>query len=122
MQFSQYFAPATETGISPDEQGFLHRWKLAEPLSRPNASNTLFTDTYLRDMLQWDPKQQLTWHHLDSKLYNVKLFRFATCQELPYYGVLFWVETVIDCRHRLSRRNPRRSSFCWLELRFPLVA
>ena len=97
MQFSQYFAPATETGISPDEQGFLHRWKLAEPLSRPNASNTLFTDTYLRDMLQWDPKQQLTWHHLDSKLYNVKLFRFATCQELPYYGVLFWVETVIDC-------------------------
>ena len=102
MQFSQYFAPATETGILPDEQGFLHRWKLAEPLSRPNASNTLFTDTYLRDMLQWDPKQQLTWHHLDSKLYNVKLFRFATCQELPYYGVLFWVETVIDCPEEIQ--------------------
>ncbi len=102
MQFSQYFAPATETGISPDEQGFLHRWKLAEPLSRPNASNTLFTDTYLRDMLQWDPKQQLTWHHLDSKHYNVKLFRFATCQELPYYGVLFWVETVIDCPEEIQ--------------------
>ncbi len=97
MQFSQYFAPAAADAASPDGQGFLHRWRLAEPLARPNASNTLFTDTYLRQMLQWDPSQQLTWHHLDSKLYNVKLFRFATCRELPYYGVLFWVETEIDC-------------------------
>ena len=34
---------------------------------------------------------------MDSKLFNVKLFRFASGLEKQIYGVLFWAVTVIDC-------------------------
>ena len=42
-------------------------------------------------------KQTLTWHALDSELFNVKLFRFAEKWGTKVYGVLFWAVTVIDC-------------------------
>jgi hypothetical protein len=32
-----------------------------------------------------------------SKLYNVKLYRFAAALKKPVYGVLFWAVTIIDC-------------------------
>ena len=34
---------------------------------------------------------------MDSKLFNVKLFRFASGLEKQIYGVLFWAVTVIEC-------------------------
>ena len=34
---------------------------------------------------------------MDSKLYNVKLFRFATNLAPEHYGVIFWACTVINC-------------------------
>lgn len=42
-------------------------------------------------------KQKLTWYALDSKLFNVKLFRFASGLKKQVYGVLFWAVTVIEC-------------------------
>ena len=42
-------------------------------------------------------KQKLTWHALDSNLFNVKLFRFASNLQKQIYGVLFWAVTVINC-------------------------
>ena len=42
-------------------------------------------------------KQTLTWHALDSNMFNVKLFRFAEKWGEKVYGVLFWAVTVIDC-------------------------
>ena len=47
-------------------------------------------------------EQTLAWHALDSKLYNVKLFRFATGLEKQMYGVLFWAVTVIDCPEEIQ--------------------
>jgi hypothetical protein len=47
-------------------------------------------------------EQTLEWHALDSKLYNVKLFRFATGLEKQMYGVLFWAVTVIDCPEEIK--------------------
>lgn len=109
-----YFTSATTKKMTPDSDGFIQRWLLLEPINKPNRSNTVFTDSYLRkafDTLYFKnqftvlPKhgdkvkvgdQQLKWHALESTNFNVKLFRFAFGLDKPIYGVLFWAVTVID--------------------------
>jgi hypothetical protein len=109
-----YFTPAATKPKSPDGDGFIQRWSLLEPINKPNRSNTVFTDSYIRrtfDSLYFPnqfsivPKdgekvkvgeQELTWHALDSKNFNVKLFRFAYGLNKPIYGVLFWAVTVVN--------------------------
>jgi hypothetical protein len=111
---SGYFTPATKEKKTPDEDGFIQRWLLLEPIQRPIRTNTLFTDSYLRkafDTLYFKNqftilpkngekvkvgKEKLAWHALDSKLFNVKLFRFAYGLNKPEYGVLFWAVTVVN--------------------------
>lgn len=110
-----YFSPVTAEAAVPDEEGFIRRWLLLEPIDKPNRSNTVFTDSYLREAFNTEyfkgqfttfpkngqkvkaGKQKLAWHALDSKLFNVKLFRFASGLEKQIYGVLFWAVTVIEC-------------------------
>ena len=114
-RLSDYFSPATTNRMSPDSEGFIQRWLLLEPIDKPNRSNTVFTDSYIREAFatEYFPnqftvlpkdgdkvkvgKQKLTWHALDSKLFNVKLFRFASGLKKQVYGVLFWAVTVIEC-------------------------
>lgn len=114
-RLSDYFSPATTNTMSPDSEGFIQRWLLLEPIDKPNRSNTVFTDSYIREAFatEYFPnqftvlpkdgdkvkvgKQKLTWHALDSKLFNVKLFRFASGLKKQVYGVLFWAVTVIEC-------------------------
>ena len=114
-RLSDYFSPATTNTMSPDSEGFIQRWLLLEPIDKPNRSNTVFTDSYIRKAFatEYFPnqftvlpkdgdkvkvgKQKLTWHALDSKLFNVKLFRFASGLKKQVYGVLFWAVTVIEC-------------------------
>jgi hypothetical protein len=109
-----YFTPATAKAKTPNAEGFIQRWLLLEPINKPNRGNTVFTDSYIRkafDTLYFPnqftilPKdgekvtvgqQQLTWHALDSKNFNVKLFRFAYGLNKPIYGVVFWSVTVVD--------------------------
>ena len=135
-------APAT----TPDENGFIRRWLLLEPIDKPNSGNTVFTDTYLREHfnrqyfkgqqtilpkdgqkvtavfqqeqapagfgrgMQQQPqgpqvktvKQTLTWHALESNMFNVKLFRFAEKWGEKVYGVLFWGVTIIDCPEEIK--------------------
>ena len=111
----KYFSPMGSTTATPDDNGFIRRWMLLDPIDKPNRSNTVFTDTYLRenfyqnyfkDQMTILPKdgqkvkagkQTLTWHALDSEKFNVKLFRFAEGFKNQVYGVLFWAVTVIDC-------------------------
>jgi hypothetical protein len=111
---AQYFTPAAKSKMTPDDEGFIRRWLLLEPISKPNRTNTVFTDSYLRKTFDtlWFPNQftilpkdgekvkvgdnELTWHALDSRNYNVKLFRFAYGLNKPIYGVLFWAVTVVD--------------------------
>ena len=110
-----YFSVPESKRTMTDSDGFIRRWLLLEPIEKPNRSNTVFTDSYLRDTFytEYFPgqfsdfpksgqkikvgKQVLRWHALDSNLFNVKLFRFATGLDNPYYGVLFWAVTAIDC-------------------------
>ena len=142
----KYFTKATATPAKPDNEGFIRRWMLLEPIDKPNSGNTVFTDSYLRDHfnreyfknqmtilpkdgqkvtavfkqeqapagfgrgMQQAPakpevktvKQTLTWHALDSEMFNVKLFRFAEKYGEKVYGVLFWGVTIIDCPEEIK--------------------
>ena len=142
----KYFSPSTATPAKPDNEGFIRRWMLLEPIDKPNSGNTVFTDSYLRDHfnreyfkgqqtilpkdgqkvtavfkqeqapagfgrgMQQAPaqpevktvKQTLTWHALDSEMFNVKLFRFAEKYGEKVYGVLFWGVTIIDCPEEIK--------------------
>lgn len=46
-----YFTPVTTDFSRPDDEGFIRRWMLLEPISKPNSSNRVFTDTYTREAL-----------------------------------------------------------------------
>ena len=46
--YADYFTLATAKKMTPDAEGFIRRWTLLEPISKPNRSNTVFTDSYLR--------------------------------------------------------------------------
>lgn len=109
-----YFTPATTEKMTPDSDGFIQRWLLLEPIDKPNPTNTVFTDSYLRnafDTLYFENQftvlpehgdmvkvgdQELQWHALESTNFNVKLFRFAFGLEKKIYGVLFWAVTVVN--------------------------
>ena len=109
-----YFTPATKAKKTPDADGFIQRWLLLEPISKPNRGNTVFTDSYIRkafDTLYFStqftgvPKdgekvnvsgKELSWHSLESSNYNVKLFRFAYGLKKPVYGVVFWAVTIVN--------------------------
>jgi hypothetical protein len=108
------FAPATAAPKAPDADGFLQRWLLLEPISKPNRTNTGFTGTYVREALttqyfanQFGPVPKngqietvagapLAWHAVDTKLFDVKLFNFAQDLGKPTYGVIFWAVTIVD--------------------------
>ena len=116
----KYFTAASATPAKPDSEGFIRRWSLLEPIDKPNRSNTVFTDSYLREHFNTEyfpnqftilpedgqkvkaGKQRLTWHKLDSERFNVKLFRFADGLQKQIYGVLFWAVTVIDCPEEIK--------------------
>jgi len=142
-QLDKYLVPVTTPTATPDAQGFLGRWLLLEPISKPNRSNTVFTDSYIREVfaqeyfkgqlgdvlpkdgdkvkitVEYQPpvnlqggrpmgfgmeapkyeqkKVTLKWHAMDSKMPNVKLFRFATNLTEDRYGIICWAVTVVNC-------------------------
>lgn len=137
QKLAPYFRTAESTPASPDSNGFIRRWLLLEPIEKPNRTNTVFTDSYLREAFNQEyfpgqftawprdgqkvkaGKQTLRWHTLDSELFNVKLFRFATKLDAPHYGVIFLVATAIDCEEdipdvRLSVGS-NSASMWWLD-------
>ncbi|MBQ7419535.1 MAG: family 43 glycosylhydrolase [Prevotella sp.] len=96
----RYFTPATTTTAQPDNDGFIRRWRLLEPIAADVRSNVIFTYSWLRDKFDQEltnlPKQKGKWYALDSETYNMKLFRFAEKYGKQTYGSFYWCETVID--------------------------
>jgi hypothetical protein len=115
-----YFTQATAVAKPPDIEGFLQRWLLLEPITKPNRTNTVFTDSYVRAAFATEyfpgqmtvvPRsgdtvtvdgQKLAWHAVDSTGFNVKLFRFAYGLNRPTYGVVFWAVTVVNIPRELK--------------------
>lgn len=102
----KYFAPATTTTAQPDNDGFIRRWRLLEPIAVDVRSNVIFTYSWLRDKFSNElaklPKQKGKWYALDSETYNMKLFRFAKKYGKQTYGSFYWCETVIDCSEEMQ--------------------
>lgn len=109
----EFFQPAADAPATPDEDGFIRRWLLLEPINKPNPTNTVFTGSYVREQLspQTYPGrfgrvpedgqvvqagEALRWHALDSKSWDIKLFNFAQALDKPKYGVVFWVTTMVN--------------------------
>ena len=122
----KYFSPVPKGAapLRPDEQGFIRRWKLMEPMAVDVRSNVIFTNTWLRqkfaDELARLPKQKKAkWYLLDSENYNMKLFRFAEKYGKQTYGSFFWCETVIDCPEELRdirlAAGSNGASMWWLD-------
>ena len=113
----KYMVPAVGDLARPDEDGFIRRWLLLEPISKPHRTNNDFTETYLRELMgqTYFPGQlsnvlpkdgarankTLRWHAYDSKLFNVKLFRFASNLSEDRYGKLYWMATVVNCEETI---------------------
>jgi hypothetical protein len=131
-----YFTPATSSPKAPDNDGFLQRWLLLEPINKPNRTNTAFTDSYVRNTFntEYFPNQftvipndggkvkvgdqELAWHALDSTNFNVKLFRFAYGLNKPTYGVIFWAVTVVNSPREIQNARlavgSNSASMWWL--------
>ncbi len=131
-----YFTPASSSPKSPDKDGFLQRWLLLEPIIKPNRSNTVFTDSYIRTAFNTEyfpnqftvvphdgdkvkvADQELAWHALDSTNFNVKLFRFAYGLNKTSYGVLFWAVTTVNSPREIQNARmavgSNSASMWWL--------
>jgi hypothetical protein len=115
-----YFKPATSGVKATDPDGFLQRWLLLEPIKQPIRTNAIFTESYVRNIInaEYFPNQftvvphdgdkvtvadeELAWHALDSTTWNVKLFRFAYGLNKPEYGIVFWAVTVVDSPRQMQ--------------------
>lgn len=95
---------------APDAQGFIPRWLLLEPIAANGLSDSavqaIVKKEYFPNQLTVVPHDgdkvtvgdaQLTWHAVDTKLYNVNLYHFAHALGKPTSNVLFWAVTVVNC-------------------------
>lgn len=99
-QLDTYLKPVASEFATPDEEGFVRRWLLRDPIVKPNNTNTVFVDSYLNETFPAPiayKKGDKAWHAYDSQLFNTKLYRLATCTKQQRYGVIFWATTTIEC-------------------------
>jgi cephalosporin-C deacetylase-like acetyl esterase len=99
----------------PDADGFLQRWVLLEPIEAngltDSAVQSIVKKEYFPNQFTMVPHDgdkvtvagaQLTWHAVDTKLYNVNLYHFAHALGKPTTNVLFWVVTVVNAPQEMS--------------------
>jgi len=101
--------PATPTR-APDEEGFIRRWLILEPIDTNGLTDSAVQAAVKKEyfpnqftVLPHDGDKvrvegaDLTWHAIDTRLYNVNLYHFANALGKPTSNVLFWAVTVVDC-------------------------
>jgi hypothetical protein len=107
--------PATPTKAA-DADGFLRRWLVLEPIRTTgtladSAVRALVKTEHFPNQLTTLPRDgervragdaELTWHALDTALYNVNLYHFAYALSKPTSNVLFWAVTVVDSPREMS--------------------
>jgi len=100
--------PVTAESV-PDAEGFIHRWLLLEPIPAPGLTQNAVQASVKKEhfanqytILPHDGEKvavgngELTWHAVDSKLYNVNLFHFARAHEKSATDALFWAVTIVN--------------------------
>ncbi len=119
-KLEDYFANATSASAQPDNDGFIRRWLLLEPIVKPYTSNLAFSyeflnkefdDANIAAPLKVFPKngkkiklgkETYKWYALDSRRFNVKLFRFSSGINKTMYGVIHWATTEINCEEDIE--------------------
>jgi hypothetical protein len=106
----------TSATKAPDAEGFLRRWLVLEPIRTngqlsDSAIRTLVGTTHFPDQLTTVPRHgdtvtvgdnRLTWHAVDTSLYNVNLYHFAYALNKPTSNVLFWAVTVVNVPREMT--------------------
>src|SRR3954466_5223204 len=99
------FLPMVFTGVAllwvcnaqaeGDPRGFIHRWRVAEPIPVPGR----LTEAAVQEALRSAPLPEANaaaWHQVDNPDYNLNLYHFAAGLSKPTSNVLFWITTVIE--------------------------
>jgi cephalosporin-C deacetylase-like acetyl esterase len=107
--------PPTSPEKTPNAEGFLQRWVLLEPIEAngltDSAVQAIVKKEYFPDQFTVVPRDgdkvtvsgaQLTWHAVDTALYNVDLYHFAHALGKPTSNVLFWAVTVVNAPQEMS--------------------
>ena len=107
--------PPASPEKAPDRDGFLQRWVLLEPIEAngltDSAVQAIVKKEYFPDQFTVVPRDgdkvtvsgaQLTWHAVDTALYNVDLYHFAHALGKPTSNVLFWAVTVVNASQEMS--------------------
>jgi hypothetical protein len=103
--------PVASAEKATDANGFLQRWLLLDPINIGNqqaegASKAAVKKEYFPNQLTVLPHdgdkvtvagEPLTWHALDTTLYNVNLYHFAYLQNKSASAAMFWAVTVVNC-------------------------
>jgi hypothetical protein len=107
-------APSLTAPIGPSKapaaDGFIQRWLLLEPIPCNGLTESFVQAAvkkeYFPNQFTVIPKngdkvtvdgKELTWHAVDTKLYNVNLYHFAYALNKPTSDVLFWAVTIVNC-------------------------
>ncbi len=101
---------ATSVDKKPDPDGFIQRWLLLEPIPAigltDSAVQAIVKQEYFPSQLTIVPRdgdkvtfkdQELTWHALDTRNYNLNLYHFAWERDKKTTNQLFWAVTTINC-------------------------
>jgi len=100
---------------APDADGFMQRWLILEPIRAngltDSAVQAAVKKEYFPSQFSVIPRdgdkvtvggEELTWHAVDSKEYNVNLYHFAYALGQPTSYVLFWAVTIVNCPQEVS--------------------
>jgi cephalosporin-C deacetylase len=99
----------------PDAAGFLQRWVLLEPIEANGltdaAVQAIVKKEYFPNQFTVVPQDgdkvtvgdaQLTWHAVDTSLYNVNLYHFAHALGKPTSNILVWAVTVVNAPQEMT--------------------
>ncbi len=105
-----FIGPVTTPEAAPHPDGFIQRWLVLEPINvgdqqAQDATRKTVNREFFPNQLTVVPRdgdkvkvgdQDLTWHALDARKYNVSLYHFASQWKKSANGALFWAVTVVN--------------------------
>jgi hypothetical protein len=94
----------------PNEEGFIQRWLILEPISangdtQSAVQQTVKTEHFPNEltMIPHDGQKvaaggrELTWHAVDTNEYNVNLYYYAAEVGTNCNNALFWAVVIVNC-------------------------
>jgi hypothetical protein len=101
--------------IVPNENGFIQRWLILEPISANGDTQNAVQETvktkHFPNELTMIPKagqkvpvggSELTWHAVDTDEYNVNLYYFADAVGTNCNNALFWAVVLVNCPEEMT--------------------